>query len=53
MPIRVSTVLPSQGAAWLLPPDALVLVRPDSHIALTAWHPEEVAAYLGRWLLRG
>ncbi|MCC9305933.1 FAD-dependent monooxygenase [Kitasatospora sp. RB6PN24] len=49
VPIEVHTVEPAPGEERLLPPGALVLVRPDGHTALTARRPEEVAAYLGRW----
>ncbi|MDH6142728.1 MULTISPECIES: FAD-dependent oxidoreductase [Kitasatospora] len=52
LPIVVRAVEPAPGEERLLPPGALVLVRPDRHIALTARHPEEVAAYLGRWFRR-
>ncbi|GAA1933098.1 FAD-dependent monooxygenase [Kitasatospora viridis] len=52
VPVRVHTLLPSLGHEHLLPADSLVLVRPDSHIALAAHHPEEVAAYLARWFVR-
>ncbi|MFE9423226.1 FAD-dependent oxidoreductase [Kitasatospora sp. NPDC006697] len=52
VPVRTRAVTPSQGHGRLLPPESLVLVRPDGHLALGASRPEEVAAYLGRWFVR-
>ncbi|MGF1428233.1 FAD-dependent monooxygenase [Kitasatospora sp. LaBMicrA B282] len=52
VPLTVHRLPPSPSTRRLLPPGALLLVRPDRHLALRTHRTEEVTGYLQRWYPR-